>query len=407
MKEKVSVLLLFLLSVLYLPLSSSEIAWNFQEGAYLNSHNDVVIIVVKNSIYPYRLICFNNIGTTTDQWLFFRSNDIEGPWELYYTIDVPNQETPQWARENETGYWYIYTSYLDSQTRLYIGNPDLTNVTLWGTVFTNLSDSGGFYDPETGLWHIFFEADPVADDPCGWSIGHATSPNGKTDWTFHPHAINLTALGYDWHTGDPDIIKIDDTYYMFVDHTDPSAGHHPYYYIHCFKSNDLYNWTEVGQVTFRYGGDACVRYIPEKGKFYMFNEYWNAPQESCGYQIFTPSQRYVIDPKYNRMDIYISDIKPQLLCVNNHSFDTNPVINDVTPTFSWSWNNITFPVSYDIWVYSTDGDFNYTITNVSHADYLAGDHIEYTWGSKGEPPLLPGKEYHIRVKCRYKIGVIP
>jgi len=241
---------LFIIAILLVPEGiSSDISFDFQPVEQINNYNDDVIFVIKNSSEPYRLLCFFNNGTTNDKWLFFKSSDIEGPWTQYYQFLVPNQETPQWARENETGYWYIYTSYADTQTRLYIGNPDLTNVTYWGTIFTNASDSGGFYDPETGIWHIYPEQDPIAGDPCGWSIGHATSSDGKTNWTWHAKVINISALGYNWHTGDCDVIKVDDTYYMFIDHTDPTLDH-PYYYIHCFKSTDLYNnWTEVGQVT--------------------------------------------------------------------------------------------------------------------------------------------------------------
>jgi len=300
-----SIIILILSQLLISNALSSDIAFNFSSVTKINDYNDDVIFVIKNSTEPYRLLCFYNNGTN-DKWQFFESSDIEGPWTLYYSISVPDQETPQWARENETGYWYIYTSYQDSYTRLYIGNPELTNVTLWGQIFANESDGGGFYDPDSGIWHFFPESKSIAGEPCGWAIGHITSPNGKTNWTWHPDIIDIQALGYNWHTGDCDVIKVDDTYYMFVDHTDPDNGNHPYYWIHCFKSTNLYNWTEVGQVTTYYGGDACVRYIPEKGKFYMFNEFWGGPGEKTGYQIYTPSQTLSIDPTYNRMDIYVS-----------------------------------------------------------------------------------------------------
>ncbi|HEC82417.1 MAG TPA: hypothetical protein ENI53_00845 [Thermoplasmatales archaeon] len=92
---------------------------------------------------------------------------------------------------------------------------------------------------------------------------------------------------------------------------------------------------------------------------------------------------------------------PFLRGIENHSWSSNPAINTTAPTFSWDWGNITNPVSYKLWVYSIDGSFNYTVENISHSDFVVGDHIEYTWGTKGEPALPRGKEYRWRVKCVY------
>jgi len=267
----------------------------------LRNYNDPVLVIEPDKPYPYKLIVFEGLGV----WGLYRAKNIEGPWERYYQISVNGHETPQWCRKSKDGKYYVYTSVRDSYTCLYIGD-SLETLKPWGKVL-DYSDSGGFYDPDTDTWHLFAEVDPAEGDPCGWAIGHWTSKDGKTGWVYHGKAIDLRAEGKDWHTGDPDIIKINDVYYMFIDHTDPNMDHHPYYYIHVYYSKDLFNWKEIGQVTTRYGGDACVRLDPETGIFYMFNEYWYAPSQGVGWQKSIGPKTgltYTWDPKYNRMDIY-------------------------------------------------------------------------------------------------------
>ncbi len=99
------------------------------------------------------------------------------------------------------------------------------------------------------------------------------------------------------------------------------------------------------------------------------------------------------------------NLKPNILSCCGHLPGNNISIPAGTSlNLSFNWGNISNPVYYKIWVYSADNSFNYTVT-INHSDFLAGDHIEYIWGSKGEPALPPGN-YTIRVKCIYKIGVV-
>ncbi len=100
---------------------------------------------------------------------------------------------------------------------------------------------------------------------------------------------------------------------------------------------------------------------------------------------------------------YLDPPQPRLLFCENFPWNaSNITINTTNPTFCWDWSIISNPLSYILLVYSTDGMFNYTV-NISHSEFLVGDHIEYTWGTKGEPPLPRGKEYKWRVKCIYAL----
>ena len=277
--------------------------------------NDPVVFVDAEQPYPYKMIVvnsskkqvINNVKQRVWVWDFFRAKDADGPWEIYHQMHVEKGETPQWGRKNISGKYYIFSSEKDKSTGLYIGD-SLTSLVRWGQVLDQ-SDSGGFFDPETETWHIFYEKNETDGSPSSWKLGHMSSPDGKNNWIDKGTAIDLDDAGKDWHTGDPDIIKIDDTYFMFIDHTDPDKGHHPYYKISVYKSLDLYKWEDQGLVTEHFGGDACVRFIPEKNKFYMWTEYWTPPSEGVGFGTSPGPNKnfnYQVDPKWNRMDIYIS-----------------------------------------------------------------------------------------------------
>lgn len=97
--------------------------------------------------------------------------------------------------------------------------------------------------------------------------------------------------------------------------------------------------------------------------------------------------------------------KPRILSCYGHSPVSNISVPFGTPlNLSFDWGYIPNPYQYKIWIRSLDGSFNYT-TTINHSDYLAGDHIEYIWGSNNEPQLPPNN-YIIRVKCIYKVGVM-
>ena len=110
-------------------------------------------------------------------------------------------------------------------------------------------------------------------------------------------------------------------------------------------------------------------------------------------------------PKYIHLNLSIpATIKPRLISCAGYPCNGSSIsIPAGTPiNLSFDWGNITDPVYYKIWIHSSDGSFNYTVT-INHSEFLAGDHIEYVWGSKGEPALPPGR-YTIRVKCIYRVG---
>lgn len=175
-----------------------------------------------------------------------------------------------WGRK-VNGTYYLYQSRQDTSMYLYTGT-DLANLTNHGQVLDE-SDGGGFYDdfgdndPNTGLWHMYYEAGTVTG-PSGDALGHATSVDGFT-WVKQPNlALDLGPTG--WKTGDPDLIKVNDTYHMFIDNT----VQHPNYRIAWATSTDLYNWTlQEHAITSFPGGDATVRYLPDTDEFFMYQEY--------------------------------------------------------------------------------------------------------------------------------------
>jgi DNA-binding transcriptional ArsR family regulator len=66
--------------------------------------------------------------------------------------------------------------------------------------------------------------------------------------------------GTSWGTGDPYLVKVGGTYYLFAD----KSSNHPYYHVALWTSDTLSgnksDWTYQGQATDTYGGDPQVVY---------------------------------------------------------------------------------------------------------------------------------------------------
>lgn len=173
-----------------------------------------------------------------------------------------------WGRK-VGGTYYLYQSRSDTAMHLYTGK-DLSKLTYRGQVLDE-SDAGGFYDEATQTWHMYYESGNISG-PSGDALGHATSKDG-IHWTkSNKFALNLGPSGANtgWKTGDPDIIKVNDTYHMFIDNT----INHPDYRIAWATSTDLTNWElKEHAITHWPGGDAVVRYLPETNEFMMYQEF--------------------------------------------------------------------------------------------------------------------------------------
>jgi len=188
------------------------------------------------------------------------AEDIEGP-EFASNFN--------WGRKVD-GRYYLFRTLREERTELWTGET-LTNLTHRGVVL-NEADTGGFYDPETETWHIYYQqkTDRAAEQgrfgPNSDVFGHAVSEDAL-HWTDRPVALNVS--DEPWKAGDPDVLNTDDRYYMFFDQT----TNHPNYHIQLAVSDNLSRFRPVGRVTTTCGGDAKVRYLPGRGEFLMLTEF--------------------------------------------------------------------------------------------------------------------------------------
>ena len=150
---------------------------------------------------------------------------------------------------------------------------DLTNLTKQGAPIPE-PDGGVFYDEADETVHIYTEDSDNTTGLGSDKLSHWTTPDDDLlNATKQPDAVDVTDRP--WHTGDPDIIEISGTYYMFTDNT----TNHPYYRIAVLRSQNLYDWTLVQKNINpqRSGGDMVVtRY---DGSFVGFTEYDNYAQD--------------------------------------------------------------------------------------------------------------------------------
>ncbi len=188
--------------------------------------------------------------------------------------DSPSGTAYNWGRKVGDTY-YLFKTVSDTWTDVYTG----TNLsTLTNRTRLEETDCGGFYDADTTLWHMYCEDTGVGAQPTAWSLNHLTAYNATdaNNWTEVGIAFNATDLG--WHTGDPDLMRIGDKYYMFVDKSDT----HPTYEIAMLTGDtpDSFEFQRV--VTTVNGGDLCIRWFPTENRFIGFTEYTGAGKDVLG-----------------------------------------------------------------------------------------------------------------------------
>jgi hypothetical protein len=252
-------------------------------GGQARGTNDTVMFVDMDREYPYTLSTLD-VGTDPVGHYWWRSRDFESWEQVCVYDDHPTDEwgagtNYQFGRVAPDGSYRIYGSYNDDVTDLWTG-PDICSLERVGEVHPN-PDCGGFYEPDTGTWHLYYETEgeiPYEGGPTANALGHSTSPTGTGgDWEDHGKIVDLSDVPE--HTGDPEVIQVGDTYFMFIDWT----ANHPDYRQAVMTSPDLHEWTLQGQVTFEMGGDFTVRYIPDRGEFVALAEF--AP--GGGVSVFT------------------------------------------------------------------------------------------------------------------------
>jgi hypothetical protein len=246
-------------------LSDRWATWTPQEELPFGLY-DPVIFVEPEREYPYRIL----VAPPDGQMDLYKSKDME---EFVKVADAVESaafaSNFNWGRKVD-GRYYLFRTLREEQTELWTG-PSLQNLTNRGVVLDD-ADTGGFYDPETETWHIYYQKDTGARTegdqfgPNSDTFGHATSKDAL-HWTEQPVALNVS--DEPWKVGDPDVLRIDDRYYMFFDQT----SRHPNYYIHMAVSENLSRFEPVGRVTTTCGGDAKVRYLPTREEFVMLTEF--------------------------------------------------------------------------------------------------------------------------------------
>ncbi|WP_425399656.1 LamG-like jellyroll fold domain-containing protein [Aeoliella sp.] len=187
----------------------------------------------------YRCLILHNNDQT---FKLYRTADfstftlLDADW--HSEIEVSGETTFQDHFVRSDGTFVLYQNDGDDTTTAVWTGPDLENITRLGQVLNNEGDCGVYYDAETETVHIYTED---ADNPFGSVsasvLSHWTTP--AFDLLNATQQANAVDLG-DRGTGDPDVIKLGDKYFLFCDNTDA----HPNYNVACYQSDDLTNWTK-------------------------------------------------------------------------------------------------------------------------------------------------------------------
>ena len=254
--------------------------WEWTRKGPAPGWNDPVIFVEPDRKYPYRMYVHAKGGQD-----LYRSKNC-ADWTKIANDVLPSGGGTNfnWGRKGPDGRYYLYRSVKDEYTELWVGNT-LTELKNMGKVLDK-PDAGGYYDPDTDTWHMYYEGVPGKGSPCSLTINHAVSQDG-IHWTKKGIALDIRSR--DWKTGDPDVIRIGDTYHMFVDRTAPE---HTKYKIAWATSEDLDSFKlREEPITDWYGGDACVRYVPEQERFVMYQEFFGTENEMQGGVGWGVSQR--------------------------------------------------------------------------------------------------------------------
>lgn len=264
----------------------------FAEGPKLLTQNDSTFTTTFNGI-PVA-----EASDGFDPMVFHKRHFSDGQYRMIFKNDPFGiDETQLWKTSDFSTYTKVSNSIAGNSDQFedHIVLPDGTFVlyqsptqdggtSVWtGTSLTNLTklgtpipepDGGVFYDEANETIHIYTEDQDHTTGPGSDKLSHWTTPDDDLlNATQQRDAIDLTSVP--WHTGDPDIIQMSGTYYMFTD----QAINHPYYRIAVFRSDNLQDWTlfQKNINPQRSGGDMVVtRY---NGSFVGFTEYDNYAED--------------------------------------------------------------------------------------------------------------------------------
>lgn len=152
------------------------------------------------------ILSYKNVNTD----LYKRGSD--GAWNLHENNVLTGVEVNDVCVVDDT----IYAYAGQEGTVVYTGKTP-TDLTKRATVAESIGDPGCHYDPNTGDFHLYYEqGDPGDTGFSGERIGHSVSPDGINDWEHLEPVVDTTDTDFD--VGDPRLIKVGDTFHLFVDY---------------------------------------------------------------------------------------------------------------------------------------------------------------------------------------------
>jgi len=197
---------------------------------------------------PVNLVSATEFSADSADWTTVASDIISG-----YT-NASTTETSDYVYDGST-HWVYMTDSTAGETVVFSGS-DWSSLSFDSTVLTD--EDIGSYRESDGTVHLFAEDKDNQVGVGSDKLAHwvADSPNGS--FTETTTALDFTAVPT--HTGDPDIEKIDGTYWMFTDNTE----NHPRYATALYRSDDLYNWELVAEdIKNEIAGDLEVFRTPD------------------------------------------------------------------------------------------------------------------------------------------------
>lgn len=241
----------------------------------------------------YRIIFTN---TSTNKFELWKTPDFTSGSYTQINSDLfPNEATGgantfQDGAVRKDGTFLLYQNDGSDGTGVWKGG-DLQSLTYLGTVISTENDCGVYYEEPTDTVHIYTED---ADNQIGVGskkLSHWTTPaNDLTNATQQQDAVDVKDRV--WKTGDADITKIGNYYYLFADRTREDVGGHPSYNTAVWISKDLYNWSILSpRVTRELAGDLTI--VKRDGIYEGFSEYSGGDFGIYHFQLYptsTPSQ---------------------------------------------------------------------------------------------------------------------
>lgn len=249
-----AVLLIIVIPVIVIPESEwwDESNWEHETELGLSTRNDAILVLTPGENHPYHLFSGGSL---------LYNDEIDNSWTLLKENVLPYTRT-QIGDVNRIGDKYYMANQHDYRisNRIDVWNKNSPLVQVFGQ---SRKDQALFY--ENGIHYTFFEYPKSTRD--GDYIGVAMSTEfGRFE--------NM-GIAYDppYPTGDPDIVKVDNTYYMVLDND--LGGDYVINLLTNNTANPMFGWVDRGTIRRPTHGwaeaqDPDLNYVPKFDRFYLF-----------------------------------------------------------------------------------------------------------------------------------------